>query len=235
MSKKQKILRIVIVFIELLFLVYLIKYFLPMFSQLLTEEGRITFQKTIQSLGFEGALLVIGLMCFQILIPILPGEPVEVFAGMCFGPVQGMVVMMLGALLSTLLIIGLVKLLGKSFVSDLIGKERIKKIENSKIFKDNKKIETIIFLLFFIPGLPKDILIYIAVLLPINLYKFILISVFARIPSIISSTVAGSSLVENDIIFTIGVYVVTFVISGIFIYLYNRKDKSLLEAVDEIK
>lgn len=235
MSKKQKILRIVIVFIELLFLLYLIKYFLPMFSQLLTEEGRITFQKTIQSLGFEGALLVIGLMCFQILIPILPGEPVEVFAGMCFGPVQGMVVMMLGALVSTLLIIGLVKLLGKSFVSDLIGKERIKKIENSKIFKDNKKIETIIFLLFFIPGLPKDILIYIAVLLPINLYKFILISVFARIPSIISSTVAGSSLVENDIIFTIGVYVVTFVISGIFIYLYNRKDKSLLEAVDEIK
>lgn len=235
MDKKQKVLRYVIIFSALIIFIFLSAQFIPIFTELLSEEGRNSFKETIQGLGFKGVLVLIGLICSQILLPILPGEPVEVLAGMCFGPINGMIVILLGAFISTVMIFVLVKALGKRFLYLFVNEEKVNKIENSKIFKDKKKIEFLIFLLFFIPGLPKDILIYIAVLLPINITRFMFISVFARIPSIISSTLAGSSLVDENFIFSIGVYVVTFVITVLFIYLVNKKEKNVLKAVDEIK
>lgn len=235
MDKKQKVLRYVVIFSALIIFIFLIAQFIPIFKELLSEEGRNCFKEQIQGLGFKGVLVLIGLMCSQVLLPILPGEPVEVLAGMCFGPINGMIVILLAAFISTVMIYVLVKALGKRFLYLFVSKEKINKIENSKIFKDKKKIEFLIFLMFFIPGLPKDILIYIAVLLPINITRFMFISVFARIPSIISSTLAGSSLVDENFIFSIGVYIVTFTISILFIYLVNKKEKSVLKAVDEIK
>lgn len=235
MDKKQKVTRVVIIFIALILFIFLIAQFIPIFKELLTEEGINDFKVAIQSLGSKGVLVLIGLMCSQILLPILPGEPVEVLAGMCFGPIKGMIVVLIGAFISTILIIVLIKVLGKKFIYTLISEEKVKKIENSKFFKDKKKIDILIFLLFFIPGTPKDILIYIAVLLPINITRFMFISIFARIPSVISSTLAGSSLVDENFVFSIGVYVVTFVITAIFIYFVNKKDKNILKAVDEIK
>ena len=235
MDKKQKVLRYVVIFSALIIFIFLIAQFIPIFKELLSEEGRNCFKEQIQGLGFKGVLVLIGLMCSQVLLPILPGEPVEVLAGMCFGPINGMIVILLAAFISTVMIYVLVKALGKRFLYLFVSKEKVDRIENSKIFKDKKKIEFLIFLMFFIPGLPKDILIYIAVLLPINITRFMFISVFARIPSIISSTLAGSSLVDENFIFSIGVYIVTFTISILFIYLVNKKEKSVLKAVDEIK
>ena len=39
-------------------------------------------------------------------------------------------------------------------------KEKVNKLENSKLFKDPQKIETVMALLFLIPGTPKDLLVY---------------------------------------------------------------------------
>ncbi len=235
MNKKELFLKILIILVVVTFFVYFTMQLFPLFKELLTAEGRENFKVTIDSLGIKGVFLLIGLMCAQILLPILPGEPVEILGGMCFGPIKGLLIILLGTFISTLLIIFLVKVLGKRFIYLFVKKERIEKIENSKFFKNEKKIEIIIFLLYFIPGTPKDIITYIAVLLPINIYRFVFISIIARIPSIISSTIAGSNLVDGNLLFSIGAYVVTFGITAIFIYFINKKDKNLMKVVDDIK
>ena len=235
MNKKELFLKILIILVVVTFFVYFTMQLFPLFKELLTAEGRENFKVTINSLGIKGVFLLIGLMCAQILLPILPGEPVEILGGMCFGPIKGLLIILLGTFISTLLIIFLVKVLGKRFIYLFVKKERIEKIENSKFFKNEKKIEIIIFLLYFIPGTPKDIITYIAVLLPINIYRFVFISIIARIPSIISSTIAGSNLVDGNLLFSIGAYVVTFGITAIFIYFINKKDKNLMKVVDDIK
>lgn len=235
MNKKQKILKIIIILIVLIFFIYLAKEFFPLFKELLTEEGRNNFKITIEGLGFKGIFVILGLMCVQIIIPIFPGEPVEVLAGMCFGSIKGLIIILFGVFISSIIIISLVKVLGKKFIYTFVKKEKIEKIENSKFFKNKKKIDILIFLLFLIPGTPKDILIYIAALLPINIYRFLVISTVARIPSIISSTIAGNNLVSGNLLFSIGVYVITFAITAIFIYLVNKKDKNIMKMVDEIK
>lgn len=235
MNKKQKILKIIIILIVLIFFIYLAKEFFPLFKELLTEEGRNNFKITIEGLGFKGIFVILGLMCVQIIIPIFPGEPVEVLSGMCFGSIKGLIIILFGVFISSIIIISLVKVLGKKFIYTFVKKEKIEKIENSKFFKNKKKIDILIFLLFLIPGTPKDILIYIAALLPINIYRFLVISTVARIPSIISSTIAGNNLASGNLLFSIGVYVITFAITAIFIYFVNKKDKNIMKMVDEIK
>ena len=81
-------------------------------------------------------------------------------------------------------------------------------------------------ILFIIPGTPKDLFVYIAGLLPIHPIRFIAISTFARIPSIISSTLAGANLATGDWKMSLIIYAITFVIVGIIVFLIKKFDKS---------
>ena len=92
-------------------------------------------------------------------------------------------------------------------------------------------------ILFVIPGTPKDLLVYIAGLLPVKPLRFILISTFARLPSVISSTFAGGSLVAGNWKFSLIIYGVTFLIVGIVIFIINKfdKDKTAEEAMKIMK
>ena len=227
-KKKYKILRIVILIITILLLIGLTIYLFPMIGKLFDEQEREIFKEEIQSTGIKGVLMLLGLQGVQILLPIIPGEPIEILAGMCFGPVGGLIFLMLSSCLITALIFFTVRKLGKSFVYGVCSEEKIKKLENSKLFKNSKKIEYIMLILFLIPGTPKDLLVYIAGLLPLKPLRFILISTFARIPSMISSTMAGASIVEGNLKLGIILYAITFLIVGIIIFIVEKRDKTKL-------
>lgn len=235
-KKKYKILRIVILIITILLLIGLTIYLFPMIGKLFDEQEREIFKEEIQSTGIKGMLMLLGLQGVQILLPIIPGEPIEILAGMCFGPVGGLIFLMLSSCLITALIFFTVRKLGKSFVYGVCSEEKIKKLENSKLFKNSKKIEYIMLILFLIPGTPKDLLVYIAGLLPLKPLRFILISTFARIPSMISSTMAGASIVEGNLKLGIILYTITFLIVGIVIFIAQKRDKTKLtkEIIDNV-
>lgn len=236
-KKKYKILRIVILIITILLLIGLTIYLFPMIGKLFDEQEREIFKEEIQSTGIKGVLMLLGLQGVQILLPIIPGEPIEILAGMCFGPVGGLIFLMLSSCLITALIFFTVRKLGKSFVYGVCSEEKIKKLENSKLFKNSKKIEYIMLILFLIPGTPKDLLVYIAGLLPLKPLRFILISTFARIPSMISSTMAGASIVEGNLKLGIILYTITFLIVGIVIFIAQKRDKTKLtkEIIDNVR
>ena len=75
---------------------------------------------------------------------------------------------------------------------------------DEEIEEINNYVELVLFL---IPGTPKDLLVYVAVLLPIKPIRFILISTFARFPSVITSTLAGDRLAVGDWKMSIMLYV----------------------------
>ena len=97
-----------------------------------------------------------------------------------------------------------------------------------KFLKNEKRVEELVFIFYFIPGTPKDIITYLAPYTKIKPLKFFLISTFARIPSIITSTWAGSSISKNNWGLTIGVFLGTFLIAllGLFIRqkIFNKKE-----------
>lgn len=236
-SKKGKILKIVLTIASVVLFIGLIIYLLPTMKGILTPEGRIIFKEKLDSMGIGKFFVLLLLQLAQILLVVLPGEPLELLSGMCFGTFWGTVFILGTVFVTTSLIFFLVKTYGKSYVEQFFKKEKLEKIENSKFFKNSKNVELVMTILFIIPGTPKDLLVYLGGLLPVKPLRFILISTFARFPSVISSTLVGSSLLNGNLRNSILIYVLTFVIAIVIILIVNKFDKNKItkEAIDAIK
>ncbi len=195
-----------------------IKLFPHMLS-LKDESGREAFQNYIHAKGVYGILILIGVQMLQVILAFIPGEPIEVLAGLLYGTLGGYVICTIGMLIGTVLIYYMVKLLGMGFINRLVGGG---KLDKYKFLHDTKKFEMIVFFLFFIPGTPKDLLTYFMPATKIKPMTFFILVTVARIPSIISSTFAGSSIGEGKWLQTIIIFVVIGVISVIGI-IFNEK------------
>ena len=228
MSRKSKIkiLRILLAIIAVAIIIGVIIYLVPVMQNLSTVEGQEAFRNKVNDSGFVGLLMLFGLQVAQIFLIILPGEPIEILAGMCYGGWGGLLFITVSVCILTTAIFFMVRKLGRRFVYDICDEEKVNKIENSKLFKNPKKIEWIMIILFIIPGTPKDLLVYIAGLLPIKPLRFILISTFARLPSVVSSTFAGNTLMKGDWQSSLVIYAITFILVGIIVFIANKFDKS---------
>ena len=225
-KKKIKIFKSILTICVLIIFIGIIIYLLPIMKDLSTLEGQIEFKEKVSNSGLLGLLSLFGLQIAQIFLIILPGEPIEILAGMCYGGWGGLLFITISVFIITTIIFFLVRKFGRKFVYDFCYEEKIKKIENSKLFKNPKKIEWILIILFMIPGTPKDLIVYISGLLPIKPLRLILISTFARFPSVISSTFAGNSLEQGNWQFSIIVYAITFILVGFIVVIVNKLDKS---------
>ena len=235
--KKIKILKIILLILVACLLIGITIYLFPVMKDLTNTEGQIAFKEKVESSGIWGLLTLFGLQFAQIFLIILPGEPVEILAGMCYGTIGGAIFITVSACIITAFVFFLVRKLGRNFVYEFFDSKKIEKIENSKIFKNPKKIEWIMIILFLIPGTPKDLLVYIGGLLPLKPLRFILISTFARFPSVISSTIAGENLALGNWQMSLIVYAITFVIIGIIMLIIHKFDKTNItkEAIETIK
>lgn len=228
-------------FILLIFVVIVLTiitiYLFPVMKNLSTKEGQVAFKQKVDNSGIYGIVLLFLIQLAQIFLFLLPGEPIEILAGMCYGWIWGTIFIMISSAIIASLIFMLVRKIGKQFVYDFSDEEKIKKIENSKLFKNPKKIEIVLFILFLIPGTPKDLLTYLSGLLPIKMSRFIVLSTIARIPSIVTSTIAGANIAVGDWRKAIVLYVLIVAIVVILLYIFNifDKDKTTESILGSIK
>lgn len=103
-EKLLKTIKLILLILTIIILIFLSIKLFPLFSNLGTKQGQEEFKAEISNSGFNGVLTIIGLQFLQILIPVLPGEPIEFLAGMCYGTIGGMLIIFLGAFLSSILI-----------------------------------------------------------------------------------------------------------------------------------
>lgn len=224
-NKKIHILKMLLSIIVVIICISLIIYLFPIIRNISTPQGQQEFKELIKSSGIKGVLLLFGLQITQIFLVILPGEPLEILAGMCYEEVWGTVFLLVSVWITTAIIFYAVRKYGRKFIYNFCNKEKIEKLENSKWFQNPKNIEYVLIILFMVPGTPKDLLVYIGGLLPIKPIRFINISTFARFPSIISSTLAGANIVEGNWIMMVIVYVVPLLIAVIIIAIMKILEK----------
>ena len=139
----KKILTIIVVIIGLIAIIYL----LPYAKAITTEEGRLFFKDKVKDLGLWGLVILIFMQLLQILLVVLPGEPMEILAGMCYGGFWGTIFIMLTSSIFSTIIFLLVRKYGKNIIYLFFNKEKVNKILDSKIFKNTKKLELVILLL----------------------------------------------------------------------------------------
>jgi len=237
MRKRTKIFKLILLALVIVIMIGVAIYLIPTIKNLTTATGQIELKEKINSSGFLGFLMLFGIQFAQIFLVIIPGEPIEVFAGLCYGSLWGTIFIMISSVIITSIIYILVHIFGRKFILQFVEHKRLRKIQNSKVFKNPKTIRFIIFILFFIPGTPKDLLTYIAALLPIKPLDFIIISTLARFPSVVSSTLAGASLLSGNWKLSLMIYGITFLIVAIVIIIMKKFDKEKLtdEAINSIK
>ena len=97
-----------------------------------------------------------------------------------------------------------------------------KKVDEFKFLNNTKKVETVTFILFLIPGTPKDMLTYLAGISKIKPSRFLLLSTFARIPSIITSTLMGATMSRGNWITAALVFLLTLAIGLVGLF-YKQK------------
>lgn len=228
MNKKEKVINIVKISIICLFIVTaitLIIIYLPNIYKLIDKDNQDNLINKIRNKGINGWFIFLLIQILQVVISFIPGEPIEVIGGVIYGAFGGLLTCMLGCLIGSMIVYFLSLKIGKSFIK-LFVKE--KDFNEVKFLKNEKRVEELVFIFYFIPGTPKDIITYLAPYTKIKPLKFFLISTFARIPSIITSTWAGSSISKNNWGLTIGVFLGTFLIAllGLLIRqkIFNKRE-----------
>ncbi|MDO5602586.1 MAG: VTT domain-containing protein [Oscillospiraceae bacterium] len=166
-------------------------YYWPQISDIITKpEARDAFITYVRENPVPGILAFLALQILQMIVAVIPGEPIELCGGVLFGAFGGLAVCMAGALIGTALIYFTVKAFGAKSIDE-------KKLEKYKFLRDPQHIKILLFLLFFIPGTPKDILTYLGPFLPVRPLAFFSISTVARIPSIFTSTYAADAALDG--------------------------------------
>ena len=162
-------------------------------------------------------LFMILIVTLQIFIAFIPGEPIELAAGYMFGSLWGTIICLIGSFLGTIVVYYLVKTFGSKVINLMFKKEQIKKVEG--LFEKKKNLMWI-FILFLIPGTPKDVMTYLVSLTNIKLYRWLIVTTIGRIPSIITSTFITGSIREQNFLMAIivGVITVFLVVFGFFYY-----------------
>ena len=228
MKKKEniKVIRILLTIVILIALAIFLWKLVPLINGLGTKEGQIEFKEKIDSMGFGGILLLFGIQILQILLVVLPGEPFEVLAGMCYGTWGGVLFITISVFVTTTIIFFTVRKLGKKYLYNFFKKEKVDKIMKNKILKNPRNLDMILFILFFLPATPKDLIVYIGGLLPIKPLRFILISTFVRFPSVITSTIVGANITNGNWKTSLIIYGITFVVAALLMYMVSLKDKN---------
>lgn len=142
----------------------------------------------VEAQGPWAPLAMAGLVAAQIVVAVLPGEPIELASGYLFGFWEGTGICLLGSLAGTCLVTLFVKLFGMRVVRLFFSQERI---ESVSWLRDSARFEAVIFMVFLIPGTPKDVLTYVAGLSGCPWWRIAAITTVGRIPSVITSTLAA--------------------------------------------
>ena len=180
------------------------------------------FREWVDAHGIWGNLAFLGMMFLQVVVAVIPGEPLEIGAGYAFGFLEGTLLCLLGIFLGSAVVFLLVRRFGMHLVEVFFDRE---KIHSLKFLQQSKKRDLLIFLVMFIPGTPKDLLSYFAGLTDIKLGRWLLITTVARLPSVITSTVGGNAVGEQNYLFAVLVFAGTLVVSGLGLWIYQRISK----------
>ena len=135
-------------------------------------------------------LAFVGVNALQIVLAFLPGEPIELAAGYAFGFWEGTLVCLVASAFASSLVFFATRRWGWKLVGVFFDRA---KLEEFSWLKKTARLELAMFIIFLIPGTPKDFLTYFAGLTDMRYRMLLPIVTVGRIPSVITSTIAAAA------------------------------------------
>jgi len=148
----------------------------------------------IEGWGAVAPLAFVGVQAIQVIVFAIPGEVVQIAGGYLFGGWVGILLSLSGILAGSTVAFFLSRWLGRPFVAAVIPAAQIERVEK---LLESRSSRIVFFVLFLIPGVPKDILCYVAGLTPMSFLFFLGVSAVGRLPGIVGSSIIGGAARAN--------------------------------------
>lgn len=195
---------------------YIYMFHKDLFSGFKSIDDAVTFLRNYKSLSVPVYLVA---EILQIIISVLPGQLFQMAAGYLFGFVPGVIYTLIGAVAGTVITFILARFLGSDAVHLMLGEERSK---HYMTLLNSKKAYLITFLIYLIPGIPKDTVCYAAGISDMKIIPFVIISVAGRMPAMAASVIFGAMYMKHD--YTGMIIVGIIVVLAVLICLLKRKE-----------
>jgi len=148
----------------------------------------------VESCGWAAPLAFIGIQITQVIAAPVPGEATGFIGGYLFGTLQGFLYSSIGLAIGSLVNFGIGRFLGERFVRRLIPEEKFKRIDRLI----NRQGVIAVFLMFIIPGFPKDYLSLALGLSTLPLKVFAILACIGRMPGTLVLSLQGASLYDQN-------------------------------------
>ncbi len=186
------------------------------FYHLLHDQHHL--KEIITSYGAYSPLAYILIQVLQVVVAPIPGGLIEFMGGYLFGVKTGFLYSMIGVILGSCLAFGIARMFERMAVEKFVHIRTMKKFD----YLIGHEGVILSFLLFLIPGFPKDALCYILGLTPMHLGIFLIISTIGRIPGTLMACLQGGKAFDHQykallILFGISAFII------LIFYIYHEK------------
>jgi uncharacterized membrane protein YdjX (TVP38/TMEM64 family) len=195
-----------------------------------TLHDRTQLKKVIRSFGPYSPLVYILIQVLQVIVAPIPGGAIEFLGGYLFGAKVGFFYSMIGLISGSWLAFSLARIFEKLAVEKFVSPQTIRKFD----YLIGHEGVILSFLLFLIPGFPKDALCYLLGLTPMHLGIFLIISTIGRIPGTLMACLQGGKAFDQQ-------YKTFLILSGLsalvilVFYIYHDEIHQLIKKLKSVK
>lgn len=186
----------------------------PQITELVKKPAE--FKGYLNSFGILGVLVFMGLQILQVVVTPIPGELMQLAGGYVYGTWIGTFYSLAAISIGSMAAFFIARFLGYPVLRLFVSKDTIKKYD---FIMNTPRADIVLFILFLIPGLPKDVMSYLAGLTTFKPGKFFLITAAARLPGILMSSYIGANLQKQnmtEVIIATVIVVVFFLLAVLY-------------------
>ncbi|MGH7846472.1 MAG: TVP38/TMEM64 family protein [Candidatus Binatia bacterium] len=175
-------------------------------------------KRVLVSFGTYSSGVFVLIQALQVVASPVPGELTGVLGGYIYGKFFGFFLSTIGLTFGSWLAFELARILGRPFVERFVKKDIVERFN----FLTTNAGTLISFLLFLIPGFPKDYLCYILGISPMKFSTFLIACTLGRMPGTYLLTVQGASIRDERYLIAVVVLGISAIVL-VIAYLYRRQ------------
>ncbi len=175
-------------------------------------------KQTLRQWGILAPVIFIALQALQVVIAPIPGDVTGILGGYLFGEWLGLIYSTLGLTVGSVAAFGVGRWLGAHYVRTLVSQETWDKMG----FIVEAEGAILCFIIYLIPGLPKDMVCYLFGMSPMPLWVFTLVSTLGRMPGTWVLSAQGAHTAAGDYL---QVILLTAIVVALALPLYYYRNR----------
>ena len=173
---------------------------------------------TVAAWGWMAPLVFIAIQALQVIISPIPGEITGPVGGALFGTLWGLTYSTIGLTIGTLICFWMGRKWGEPLVRPFFTEHHWNRMN----FIIEAEGAIICFVLYLIPGFPKDIISYLFGMSPMPFWVFAVVSTLGRIPGTWISSYFGAHVAEQQYVYAI-VFIALIAAIGLPLFYYRER------------